>query len=650
METSELSREARSPARRRRSIFATGAVVVTAAIWLLLPGSTSAIVAGAAFTTDNPGVTDACLNGGSHSSPGVNCNIYTAKGDVWINGGPSAGQNHLTDGTYFFAVLEPGGQPDPNDDGAKNLSDTNTLGGLADPNLCGGGGNTLTGCGDAYTNRTFTVTGGHVSFYGGTHAQDATYSGTLGTLINLMPYDTTSNNGGVYILAICAVPSSPTTGTGAPGAVASICKYDAFKVKESEPPPPPGKIQSCFSGIKYRDDNKSGNFTGGETLLPNWVIDVSDGTNTYTTTTDESGFWSWCEPEHDSASGTTTYTFEEELQTGWKQTGNTVDEGIYSSNVASHDLDNFVYSVEVPNDESASADSLDFGNIPQGNVWGAKYYDTNQNGQWESGEPLISGWKILRNATPFYTGSSFVDDNGFAANFAATLDPGSYTFAEVLSGNGWMQTGNTVNQTFKTGGATASLTTKVYTVTIPNDQPSSVSKVYFGNVCTRTPGGLTLGFWSNKNGMALETADDFTALNALNLRNANGTNRDFTGSLAQNKSALSSWLLSATATNMAYMLSAQLAATVLDVRHGVTNGTILVDGTNTVNDVIAAANALLANPIAGGTFNGQNGSVTVASSALRTEQERLKNILDKINNGGSFIQPSPDTCLPLSFR
>jgi hypothetical protein len=106
-----------------------------------------------------------------------------------------------------------------------------------------------------------------------------------------MPYDTTSNNGGVYILAICAVPSSPTTGEGAPGVVnASSCKYDAFKVKESEPPPPPGKIQSCFSGIKYRDDNKSGNFTGGETLLPNWVIDVSDGTNNYTATTDESGF------------------------------------------------------------------------------------------------------------------------------------------------------------------------------------------------------------------------------------------------------------------------------------------------------------------------------------------------------------------------
>jgi len=27
----------------------------------------------------------------------------------------------------------------------------------------------------------------------------------------------------------------------------------------------------------------------------------------------------------------------------------------------------------------------------------------------------------------------------------------------------------------------------------------------------------------------------------------------------------------------------------------------------------------------------------------------VKNILDKINNGGSFVQPSPDTCLSPTF-
>ena len=372
-----------------------------------------------------------------------------------------------------------------------------------------GGGNTLTGCGDAYTNRTFTVTGGHISFYGGTHTQDATYSGTLGTLINLMPYDTTSNPGGVYILAICAVPSSPTTGTGAPGAVASICKYDAFKVKESEPPPPPGKIQSCFSGIKYRDDNKSGNFTGGETLLPNWVIDISDGTNNYTATTDDSGFWSWCEPEHDSADGTTTYTFTEELQTGWKQTGNTVDEGIYSSNVASHDLDSFVYSVEVPNDESASADNLDFGNIPRATCSAAKYYDTNHERAVGLRRAAHLRLEDPSKAPPRSTpASSFTDDNNFAANFTRDPRPGQLhlrrgALRQRLGADGQHRQPDLQDR--RRNGVPGPAKVQYLPVTIPNDQPSSVSKIYFGNVCLADAGRPHAGLLVEQNGQARRT-------------------------------------------------------------------------------------------------------------------------------------------------
>jgi hypothetical protein len=349
--------------------------------------------------------------------------------------------------------------------------------------------------------------------------------------------------------------------------------------------------------MKYRDDDKSGDFTAGEVTLPGWVIDISDGWNTYTATTNSDGVWSWCEPLHDPAVGTTTYAFQEEQQTGWRQTGNTADEGIYSDNVVSHALSNFVYAVTVPNDDSATADDLDFGNIPQGVVTGAKYYDGNQNGAFDSLlESLIPGWRIDLGgdlSQTLTTGSSFIDANSFSSNFTKTLDPGTYTFTERQAANGWVQTGNTTDQTYTTGGATAALALKAYTVTIPTDQPSSVSGLYFGNVCRVAPGGLTMGFWSNKNGQALETAADFAGLTALNLRNANGSNRDFTGTLSQNKSALASWLLNATAVNMAYMLSAQLAATYLDLRHGFTNSSIVVDGTRTVSDEIAYANSLL---------------------------------------------------------
>src|SRR5881398_992086 len=140
--------------RRKVSLRFAGITTLAAVAALLIVGSSALRnVAGAAFTTDDPAVTNACLNGPSHTTPSVNCNIYGAKEDVWINGGPSGGQNHLSDGTYFFAVLDPGGQPDPNDGSAKNLSSPN----------------------DAYTDRTFTVSGGHIDgTYLGPHLYDLT--------------------------------------------------------------------------------------------------------------------------------------------------------------------------------------------------------------------------------------------------------------------------------------------------------------------------------------------------------------------------------------------------------------------------------------------------------------------------------------------
>ncbi|HEX2864150.1 MAG TPA: hypothetical protein VHN99_06255 [Deinococcales bacterium] len=145
---------------------------------------------GAAFTTVNEAVdgTGHCTNGG------VNCNLYDGKPYVWLNGGPDGAA--FADGEWFFAVLNPGGQANPNDGSAENLSDDF----------------------DAYTNRTFTVSGGNVS-YSGTHD-------VSGNRIRLMPYADTSNPGGVYILAACRLnggyPVDP-----------SSCKYDAFKVTEA---------------------------------------------------------------------------------------------------------------------------------------------------------------------------------------------------------------------------------------------------------------------------------------------------------------------------------------------------------------------------------------------------------------------------------
>lgn len=248
-------------------------------------------VSGAAFTTYNPWVDgdfkEVCKNSI------INCNIYGAKPDVWLNGGPSA--NGLgPDGEYFFAVLVPGGQPDPNDGGAKNLSDDY----------------------DCYFNRTFTVTDGEVSAYTGSdcgesydfrdpHDLDSgdfldpsrkTCHKPRGCepdgeppLIRLYPYADTWNPGGVYILAICSLdegyPVEPRD-----------CKYDAFKVKEG-----PATATLKLAGMKFEDVYADGKddweeFVYMDPGLEGWEIHIygtgflNDPIDEYRYT-DANGFW-----------------------------------------------------------------------------------------------------------------------------------------------------------------------------------------------------------------------------------------------------------------------------------------------------------------------------------------------------------------------
>jgi hypothetical protein len=256
----------------------------------VLAVATSYAVSGAGYTTVNEAVDgpNHCQNG----NPQVNCNLYDGKQFVWLNGGPAA--NGLgPDGRYFFAVLEPGGQPSPNDGGSKNLSDDF----------------------DAYTNRTFTVAGGEVSAYAGTHDFDSPF-------IRLAPYADTTNPGGVYIMAICSL------GRGYP-VNPRDCKYDAFKVRAGV-----ASVQAHLSGTKYRDTNINGQFDSGEGGLSGWQITIScsDGTNG-TAVTNGDGAWSFSTPPQFPASGTTICEVKEiqKPELGWSQTGNTVDQSMASA-------------------------------------------------------------------------------------------------------------------------------------------------------------------------------------------------------------------------------------------------------------------------------------------------------------------------------
>jgi hypothetical protein len=246
--------------------------------------------------------------------------------------------------------------------------------------------------------------------------------------------------------------------------------------------------------------------------------------------------------------------------------------------------------------------------IDPGSLFVQKFYDANADGLWTAGEPEISGWEVT------------VTDAPHAWNDAVLLtpaehedEPGLYTVTESMPVQlNWRAT-----------------TPVSVTVSIVAGQTTNVT---FGNLCLGAGGGLTLGFWSNKNGAALY--NNAVAV-AQNLRDASGNHFD-----PSNHKTFRTWILNASATNMAYMLSAQLAAMTQNVANGNVSGSALVyaPGTGaanplgyaTISGLIAEANALLA-------ANGY----TVAAGPDRTAQEAVKNALDYANNNYNFVQAGP---------
>jgi hypothetical protein len=237
-----------------------------------------------------------------------------------------------------------------------------------------------------------------------------------------------------------------------------------------------------------------------------------------------------------------------------------------------------------------------------------KFYDANANGLDDDGQD-IDGWEFS-----VVDGMSFY---GLLTPLSLLVDaPDVYTVTEsdALEATWSHTTTNPVIVDAADGGT---------------------YEVAFGNVCVGAGGGHTLGFWSNKNGLALVGGDDLAMLTALNLRNGAGASFD-----PANNAALKSWLLAGSATNMAYMLSVQLAAMELNVLNGFASGGALIYapgatsanalGFTTVDALMAEADASLATD-----------NVTIASGAARAYQEALKTALDRGNNNLNFVQATP---------
>jgi hypothetical protein len=193
-----------------------------------------------------------------------------------------------------------------------------------------------------------------------------------------------------------------------------------------------------------------------------------------------------------------------------------------------------------------------------GSITACKFYDFNASGTQDPTELLL--------AWPFCLTSD--TDPNFQPVTKSSSDGSCVTFDNLPVGTYRVTEGTDALQP-PAAGFFGSTTYQLVTIT----HCSQNVPVSFGNYCTVPSGGLTLGFWSNKNGQKILTGS-YTAttlnpaamavLNSCSFRNADGSVHSFTTSYAD----LRKWLLGATATNMAYMLSAQLATLKLDVANG----------------------------------------------------------------------------------
>ncbi len=219
-----------------------------------------------------------------------------------------------------------------------------------------------------------------------------------------------------------------------------------------------------------------------------------------------------------------------------------------------------------------------------------KYYDANTNGRLDPGESTIAGWKVQIGSTGYSTPKSL------------KVDPDVYQVTEASpKQTNWRRT---TAASVPASAAAGDRTT-----------------VRFGNVCVGAGGALGTGFWTNKNGQALFGPDDLASMVSLNLRNANGSTFD-----PSSYSAFKSWLQGPSSTNMAYDLSANLAAMRLNVLNGKVSGSSLIStprtasanaaGFATVSDLMNEANAEL----------GLHG-LTTSGSPFRAYQATLKDAL-----------------------
>jgi hypothetical protein len=289
---------------------------------------------------------------------------------------------------------------------------------------------------------------------------------------------------------------------------------------------------------------------------------------------------------------------------------------------------------------------------PSADIFGYKYYDANTDGVQDNGEAGIPGWQIKINP------SAEADVNGGSAiNCTYTDGTGLYDFIVDPLSNHDISEGDPL-------GPTTWLHTTATTGNVSaGGNGTSTAGPSFGNVCVGAGNGLTLGYWSNKNGQAamgctnpsVKCTTELNYLSSLNLVDGFGNHKSFS-----NYADFRSWILGATATNMAYMLSAQLAAMELNTRDAkplVSGGSLVYSGTPVpacfgLGGEVAPNNAgfiSISNLMNDANIELGAYPNTTAPGTPRDCQQYKKNALDNANNSLNFVQSDQSKCPAFNF-
>lgn len=326
----------------------------------------------------------------------VNQNNYSSKLDVYMNGGPqNDNANGLPFGVYYFQVTDP--------NGATLLS--------TDPAICR---QALVAPGPAGKGRVMGAWAGRPAFcsvnnypadgfpfFTGAHVSGLPNPSNNSVGVQLMPFNDTPNNGGVYKLWLIRQTSNTTiVGDQNTSRILSFrmsdAKTDNFKVELSEPPPPPPPgVTYKLRGCKYYDRNANGVRDANEPPLAGVRIIVSlDGVEDAPIETGADGCW-----ERTGVQPDTEFFIREILPlTGmepsfyWRQTAPgeiAVDVGMGGIVLVRAHEGTTIGGTPV--NDVVTIDGLDFGNICFGpnNTGRTLGYWSNRNGQAEMANGMV---------------------------------------------------------------------------------------------------------------------------------------------------------------------------------------------------------------------------------------------------------------------